>query len=323
MNHIIAFVGGAVLDALIGDPGWSCHPVILIGKLISLTEKGIRRLFPKSKRGELLGGFVEVLVVAILSFGVPFVILRFLYSLHRWVGLAAEMLCCGLLLAGKSLRTESMKVYKALQEEGLEQGRYAVSMIVGRDTQELTEEGVVKATVETVAENSSDGYVAPAFYMILGGAPLMFLYKGINTMDSMLGYKNDRYLYFGRCAAKLDDVANFIPARLAGCLMIFATAFSGLNTKKSVEIYRRDRHNHSSPNAAQTESVMAGALEVQLAGNMFYFGKLYKKKMIGDAVRAVEVEDIVRANRLATTTSWLATGVFVLVRFLIFCLIHR
>ena len=214
-----------------------------------------------------------------------------------------------------------MKVYDRLKNGTLDEARYAVSMIVGRDTQSLTEEGVTKAAVETVAENSSDGIIAPMFYMAIGGAWLMFLYKGINTMDSMLGYKNDKYLYFGRCAAKLDDVANFIPARISGWLMVAATVFVKMDTKNAAKIYRRDRRNHASPNSAQTEAAMAGALDVQLAGNAYYFGKLYEKPTIGDAIRPVEVEDIRRSNRLLYATAILGVVVFLLigigVRFLV------
>lgn len=322
MNHVIALAAGALLDFLIGDPRWLYHPVCLIGKWISLAEKGIRKIMPKSKKGELAGGFLEVLIVALLSFGLPFLILRIAYHYCKWIGLALEIFWCGQLLAGKSLKTESMKVYNALKNEELEKGRQEVGMIVGRDTRELTEEGVVKAAVETVAENTSDGYVAPAFYMMLGGASLMFLYKGINTMDSMLGYKNERYLYFGRIAAKLDDVVNYIPARLSGWIMIAAAWLTGFDAGNAWKIYRRDRHNHTSPNAAQTESVMAGALRVQLAGNMFYFGKLYKKKTIGDDIRPVEVEDIARANRLAAGTDVLCVAVFVLLRLVVYLIAH-
>ena len=187
-------------------------------------------------------------------------------------------------------------------------------MIVGRDTQALTEAGVIKAAVETVAENTSDGIVAPAFYMAIGGVPLMFLYKGINTMDSMLGYKNEKYLYFGRCAAKLDDLVNYIPARISGWFMVLAAKFCRLDKKQAAHIYLRDRRNHASPNSAQTEAAMAGALNVQLAGDAWYFGKLYKKPFIGDPGRPVETEDIVRANRLAYVTDALSIAVFLLIR---------
>ena len=314
MVKILALPAGFVLDLIFGDPRWLYHPVCLIGKLISLLEKGIRRIFPKSQKGELAGGCLEVLLVCGLCFLVPFGILHVLYGWQPWLGFLLETFWCYQLLATKSLKTESMKVYDRLVNGTLEEARYAVSMIVGRDTKSLTPEGVTKAAVETVAENASDGIIAPMFYMAIGGAPFMFLYKGINTMDSMLGYKNDRYLYFGRCAAKLDDAANYIPARVSGWLMVAGTLFVGLDTKNAAKIYRRDRRNHASPNSAQTEAAMAGALDVQLAGNAYYFGKLYEKPTIGDTIRKVEAEDIPRANRLLYSTSVLGMVVFFVLR---------
>ena len=314
MVKILALPAGFVLDLIFGDPRWLYHPVCLIGKLISLLEKGIRRIFPKSQKGELAGGCLEVLLVCGLCFLVPFGILHVLYGWQPWLGFLLETFWCYQLLATKSLKTESMKVYDRLVNGTLEEARYAVSMIVGRDTKSLTPEGVTKAAVETVAENASDGIIAPMFYMAIGGAPFMFLYKGINTMDSMLGYKNDRYLYFGRCAAKLDDAANYIPARVSGWLMVAGTLFVGLDTKNAAKIYRRDRRNHASPNSAQTEAAMAGALDVQLAGNAYYFGKLYEKPTIGDAIRKVEAEDIPRANRLLYSTSVLGMVVYLVLR---------
>lgn len=314
MVKILALPAGFVLDLIFGDPRWLYHPVCLIGKLISLLEKGIRRIFPKSQKGELAGGCLEVLLVCGLCFLVPFGILHVLYGWQPWLGFLLETFWCYQLLATKSLKTESMKVYDRLVNGTLEEARYAVSMIVGRDTNSLTAEGVTKAAVETVAENASDGIIAPMLYMAIGGAPFMFLYKGINTMDSMLGYKNDRYLYFGRCAAKLDDAANYIPARVSGWLMVAGTLFVGLDTKNAAKIYRRDRRNHASPNSAQTEAAMAGALDVQLAGNAYYFGKLYEKPTIGDAIRKVEAEDIPRANRLLYSTSVLGMVVFLVLR---------
>ena len=272
LYHTIALAAGYLLDLLIGDPRWLYHPVCLIGNLIALLEKGIRKIFSKTEKGELSGGVLEVVLVCHMPLA----------------GLALETFWCYQLLATKSLKDESMKVYDRLKNGTIEEARYAVSMIVGRDTAELTEEGVTKAAVETVAENGSDGVIAPMLYMALGGVPLMFLYKGINTMDSMLGYKNDRYLYFGRCAAKLDDLANYIPARISGWLMVAAAFLTGMDGKR----------NHASPNSAQTEAAVAGALRVQLAGNAYYFGKLYEKPTIGDKLREVEPEDIRRANRL-------------------------
>ena len=321
LYHTIALAAGYLLDLLIGDPRWLYHPVCLIGNLITLLEKGIRKIFPKTEKGELFGGFLEVILVCLISLGVPCAVLSTLYRYMPLAGLVLETFWCYQLLATKSLKDESMKVYDRLKNGTIEEARYAVSMIVGRDTSELTEEGVTKAAVETVAENSSDGVIAPMLYMALGGAPLMFLYKGINTMDSMLGYKNDRYLYFGRCAAKLDDLANYIPARISGWLMVAAAFLTGMDGKNAAKIYKRDRRNHASPNSAQTEAAVAGSLRVQLAGNAYYFGKLYEKPTIGDKLREVEPEDIRRANRLLYGASVLSVllclGGRLLVQFLV------
>ena len=312
--HTTALAAGFLLDLIFGDPRWLYHPVCLIGNLISVLEKGIRKIFPKTNAGELAGGFVETLLVCLFSFGIPGAILYILYGHFPLAGVILETFWCYQLLATRSLRDESMKVHDRLINGTIEEARYAVSMIVGRDTQELTETGVTKAAVETVAENCSDGVIAPMIYMALGGAPLMFLYKGINTMDSMLGYKNDKYLYFGRCSAKLDDVANYLPARISGWLMVAASFVCGMDGKNAAKIYLRDRRNHASPNSAQTEAAMAGALDVQLAGNAYYFGKLYEKPTIGDPIRAVEPEDIRRSNRLMYGTAVLGILICLLIR---------
>ena len=314
---MIALAAGFVIDLIAGDPRWLYHPVCLIGNLIAFLEKVIRKCLPKTKKGELAGGVLETALVCLLSGGVPLLVLRLLYGYAPWAGLLLETFWCYQLLATKSLKTESMKVYDRLKNGTIEEARYAVSMIVGRDTKDLTKEGVTKAAVETVAENTSDGIIAPMFYMAIGGAPLMFLYKGINTMDSMLGYKNERYLYFGRCAAKLDDAVNFVPARISGWLMTAASFLVGLDGRHAAMIYKRDRRNHASPNSAQTEAVMAGALNVQLAGNAWYFGKLYEKPTIGDPVRPIEPEDIRRANQLLYGTAILGEAVFLAARVLV------
>ncbi len=311
MNYTIAaLAAGFILDLIIGDPRWMYHPVCVIGNAIAYLEKKIRKIFPKTQRGELWGGVLEVVLICLLSGGIPFGILYILYKSFPLAGFLLETFWCYQLLAVKSLKTESMKVYEKLQIGNLQEARYAVSMIVGRDTESLSETGVTKAAVETIAENTSDGIIAPMFYMAIGGVPLMFLYKGINTMDSMLGYKNDKYLYFGRFAAKLDDVVNYIPARISGWLMVAASCFIKMDGKNAAKIYRRDKRNHASPNSAQTEAAMAGALDIQLAGNAYYFGKLYEKPTIGDSIRPVEPEDIKRANRLLYATAILGCVLF-------------
>ena len=317
----LALILGFLIDLLLGDPRWLYHPVRIIGNGISLLEKILRRMFPKTPGGEKTAGFFLVLLICIGSGGVPFLLLYLAYHIHTVLGIALETFMCYQMLAVKSLKAESMRVYEALKKPDLPGARTAVSMIVGRDTQSLSAAGVTKAAVETIAENTSDGIIAPLFYMAIGGSALMFLYKGINTMDSMVGYKNEKYLHFGRFAAKLDDIANYIPARISAWLMILASFFAGFDWKNAKKIFLRDRYNHASPNSAQTEAVMAGALDIQLAGNAFYFGKLYEKPTIGDAVREVETEDIKRANRLLYASAALGTLFFALIRMGIFMLL--
>ncbi len=315
---LLALTAGYALDLLIGDPHWLYHPVRLVGNLISFLEKRLRLIFPKTHKAELAAGAVLVILTSGITAAAAAGLLYLASLIHPAVRLALEAVMCYQLLATKSLKEESMKVYRRLKENDLEGGRRAVSMIVGRDTQNLDETGVIKAAVETVAENTSDGILAPMLFMLIGGPVLGFFYKAVNTMDSMVGYKNDRYLYFGRAAARLDDVLNYIPARISAWMMILSAAPAGLDAKEAHRIYKRDRANHASPNSAHTEAVMAGALHVQLAGDAWYFGKLHKKKTIGDPDRPVENEDIRRANRLLYVTSFLTLLVFGAVRFCIF-----
>ncbi len=345
---LLALVAGFLLDLLLGDPVWIYHPIRLIGNLIAVLEKNLRKLFKavpedreknsrivsftrkKAKkrvrpeesfhRREFAAGVLLAVCVVLISAGIPLLLLLAAQWIHPYLRLAIESLLCWQLLATKSLKDESMKVYRALQKKDLEGGRKAVSMIVGRDTENLDTAGVTKAAVETVAENASDGVIAPMFYMAIGGAVLGFFYKAINTMDSMLGYKNERYLYFGRFAAKLDDAANFLPARLSALFMIAASFILRMNGKNAWRIFRRDRLRHASPNSAQTEAVMAGALDVQLAGDAWYFGVLHIKDTIGDDLRPVEPEDIVRANRLLYATAVLALAVMTAVKWICICL---
>lgn len=305
---IAALVAGYVLDLIIGDPHGMWHPICFIGNMISFFEKRLRK--GKSEKRDLAAGVLLVVLVTAISAAIPLVVLAVCYHIQFWLGFVLETYMCYTILATKSLKTESMKVAKALETEGLDAGRYAVSMIVGRDTQNLTETGVVKAAVETVAENTSDGILAPMFYMVIGGPVLGYFYKAVNTMDSMVGYKNDKYLYFGRAAAKFDDVMNFLPSRISGILMVLASPMAGLDGKNAWKIFKRDRLCHASPNSAQTEAVMAGALRVQLAGDAWYFGKKHEKPTIGDPIRPVEIADIARANRLLYAASVLGMIVF-------------
>ena len=309
-----AVLGGFVLDAIFGDPAWLPHPVVYMGKAISVLEKGLRARLPKTPQGELWGGRILAFCLPVGTLALTSLVCMGAAALHPLLGLAVQMFWCGQALAAKGLVQESMNVYRELLKPDLPAARIAVSRIVGRDTQALTAEGVTKAAVETVAENASDGVIAPLLYMLLGGAPLALTYKAINTMDSMVGYKNTQYLYFGRAAAKLDDIANFLPSRIAALLWVAAAALTGNDARSAWRIWRRDRRNHASPNSAQTESACAGALNVQLAGPAYYFGEYYPKPTIGDAVRPIEPEDIRRADRMMYAESLLALALGLVIR---------
>lgn len=313
MMTLIAIVAGFILDLIFGDPHSLPHPICLIGNLISFLERSLRKIFGFSNNGLLFGGGVLVLIVISTCFVLPYALLYLAGMVNPWLAFALETLMFYQIFATKCLRDESMKVYYALQKGDLDEARLMLSWIVGRDTKNLSEAEVTKGAVETIAENTADGIIAPMFYMFLGGAPLAFLYKGINTMDSMVGYKNEKYLYFGRCAAKLDDVANFIPARITGLLMIGAAYFLNLDVQGAWKTFWRDRYNHLSPNSAMTESVAAGALNIQLGGGHFYFGKWVHKDTIGDDIRPVKAEDIITTNNLLYMTAILSLILFTLI----------
>lgn len=301
---------GFCLDLIFGDPHAIPHPVVFIGKLISLLERLFRRLLPKTTNGEHIAGALVWLFTAAISTALPFGLLYACHSISPWLRTAVEAIMCWQILAVKSLNDETMKVYYALSRQDLPGARTAVSMIVGRDTQFLDADGVTRAAVETVAENTSDGVIAPLFYLALGGAPLGFLYKAVNTMDSMLGYIEMPYKNVGLIPAKMDDVFNFIPARLCALLMLVSGWILKLDVKNGWKIFRRDRFNHASPNSAQTESVCAGLLGVQLAGDAVYHGVLHKKPYIGDPLRPIEPEDIPRTCCVLYATAVLSLLVF-------------
>ena len=306
MHALLPMILGFALDALFGDPYALPHIIRLVGLLIARTEALLRGLFPATPRGERLAGFALVIVVVGVSCGCCIVLLWLAYHVAEWLGLAVEALVCYQMLAAKQLRVEAHRVYDALRDEGLEAGRRAVSMIVGRDTACLDEAGVVRAAVETVAENTSDGVVAPLVFMALGGGAGALLYKAVNTMDSMVGYTNDRYRYLGTAAARLDDVLNWIPARMTGVLMCLVAPLVGLDGAGAWRIFLRDRKKHASPNSAHPEAACAGALGVELAGPASYFGVLHDKPTIGDGLRPIAPNDILAANRLERATSLVA-----------------
>ena len=326
---MIAFAAGFVLDLMVGDPHGIPHPIVWIGKLIGRLDASLLGEIPadkanpetRDKASENRKGLLLVLIVIMLTASITVVIMYAAYRISPIAGVIVEAILTCYLLAQTSLRRESMKVYRELKEGTLESARKAVSMIVGRDTQVLDETGVTKAAVETVAENFSDGVFAPMLYAAIGGPVLGLTYKAINTMDSMIGYKNDRYMWFGTAAAKLDDAVNYIPSRLSAMLLIAASAICGrsYDAGRAFRIWKRDRANHKSPNAAQTESAAAGSLGLQLAGDAQYFGRIVRKPFIGDKVREIEAYDIVRVNRLMTAASFIGFILCILVIYIAVC----
>lgn len=301
--RIAAISAGFLLDLCLGDPWGLPHPVRGIGRLISGLETGIRKRIPANEGGERAGGVLLVTIVVFIVGGLSMLFLGAARAAGPIYYFLTQMVLCYYVLAARSLCHESMRVCRALEAGDTEGARRNVSMIVGRDTDRLSEVEIAKAAVETVAENTSDGVIAPLFYLALGGPVLGWVYKAVNTMDSMVGYKNDRYLYFGWAAARLDDILNLIPSRLSAFLMIVASSLLGMDARGALRIYIRDRHNHKSPNSAQTEAVCAGALGVCLAGEAWYFGVHHEKPTIGDGIKEVECNDIRRANRLMYVTS--------------------
>lgn len=308
--HIIGFSLGVILDLIIGDPYNFPHPIRVIGNLISFLDKHLLKENVNEnhrKIPEILSGILVCILVIGLTFSIFLGIMAVSFFLNEICFVIVEAILTCYILAAKSLCKESMRVYYDLEKDDIEKARISISMIVGRDTKNLTKEAIVKAAVETVAENTSDGVIAPFIYTFIGGPILGFVYKSINTMDSMIGYHSDRYEYFGKAAALLDDIVNFIPARLSAIFMILASFIGKIfgndyKTINAIKIWIRDRYNHKSPNSAQTESVAAGALGIKLAGDAYYFGKLVKKPFIGDALRDIAIDDIKSVNRLMFIT---------------------
>lgn len=308
----LAVILGFIIDFFVGDPYVIPHPVVAIGKLISFFDRKLRR--GDSNPKDVSRGAITVICVAFISTAVPALILSGMWIIHPVAYLITDSIMCWQLIAARQLEKESRKVQLSLEKNDTEGARKAVSMIVGRDTDVLDENGICRAAVETVAENTSDGVTAPLLWMLLFGAVGAFFYKSINTMDSMLGYKNKKYLYFGRAAAKTDDFVNFIPARITALIMIAACPILRFDTKNAWKIFKRDRLEHASPNSAQTESVCAGALRIRLAGDAVYGGVVHKKEYIGDDLREIEAADIKRAGRLMYAASFLTLLIIILLR---------
>lgn len=318
---ILSLIIGYILDLIFGDPSFLYHPVIFIGKVIKYSEIILRKIFPKNKVGEFIAGIFLVLIVVGITTGLAFLILFGCYKLNFYLYFAVSTFMCYQILATKCLKDSAIKVYKDLDTGTLDDARYSVSMIVGRETKNLTEEGVVKACVESVAESSSDGVIAPMFYMFLGGPILGFFYKAINTMDSMVGYKNDKYFYFGKVAARLDDFFNLIPARLSGFMIIIASGILGYDFKNAFKIFFRDRYKHESPNSAQCEAPMAGALDIMLAGDAVYEGKIEHKPTLGDDIKKPDKNDIKKSIKILYVMSIIWVLFFCAIKLLVWSLI--
>ena len=306
-EYVLALVIGFALDALLGDPAWLLHPVCIIGSYISFAEKRLRARGGNLRKSALLLTVSTVL----LTMAAAGALLALLSCFGRIPRLAGMALLDWLGLAMTSLAREARGVERAL-DRGVEAGRVQVARIVGRDTQRLSEEEIIKATVETVAENTTDGVIAPMLYTALGGPVLLWGFKAASTLDSMVGYMDERYRDIGWSSARLDDALNYIPARICGALMCVAAALCGLNARGAMKILRRDHANHLSPNCAWSESAAAGALGVQLGGTHSYFGKPVEKPTIGDPIREIEGGDILRTNRLMYASSALMAGVLAL-----------
>lgn len=319
---IFSLIIGYILDLIFGDPTFLYHPVIFIGKVISKTEKILRTIFKKNNKSLIFAGLLEVLVVILISTLIPTFLLYLSYLLHPIVYFIVSSFMSYQILATKCLKDCAMAVYKPCVEGNLESSRYQVSMIVGRDTSVLDLKGVMRAAIESVAESSSDGVLAPMFYMALGGPVLGFFYKAINTMDSMIAYKNEKYIYFGRVAAKLDDFFNLIPSRMCGLLIILSSFFLKYNALNALKIFKRDRYKHESPNSAQCEAPMAGALSIRLAGDAVYEGEVLKKDYLGDPLKEVEPEDIKRSIKILYMTSFLGLVLFTFIKAIIWMVIR-
>ena len=302
---MLSYTIGLVLDFIIGDPNNPFHPVRIIGSLGIKLENITRRVFKNLK----ISGFVTWLGVILITFLVNSLIVRLAFSISNIFGIIIEGILLYFCISFKGLKVEGLKVIKVLESGDIEGARKQLSYIVGRDTKVLDEEGIIRAVIETVAENTSDGIIAPLLFGALGGAPLAMTYKAVNTCDSMFGYKNDKYIDFGLVSAKMDDLFNYIPARLTGYLVIFAAFILGLDYKNSYRIYKRDRYNHTSPNSAHPESAVAGALGIRLGGANYYFGKIVEKPTIGDKNKVIEISDLYKTNNILLVVTLLGFSV--------------
>ena len=302
---------GFLLDLIIGDPQNPIHPIRIIGSLCKTIEKFFRKILKKSLK---VAGLMTWILVILIVFLFNYYLLKGAYAINNIFGVVLASIMIYFCISTKALKVEGLKVVKYIIKDDIEGARKQLSYIVGRDTENLDKESILKAVVETVAENMSDGVIAPLFYAGIGGAPLAFLYKAVNTMDSMFGYKNDKYYDFGYFPAKLDDVFNYIPARLTGYFTVVIAFVLWLDYKNSFKIYNRDKNNHSSPNSAHPEAAVAGALGVRLGGANYYFGKLVEKPTIGDNLEKVDLNKVNQTNRILYGVSILGYIMTVIIR---------
>ncbi|WP_227766487.1 adenosylcobinamide-phosphate synthase CbiB [Zhaonella formicivorans] len=305
MGHFLnpeVFLLAVAFDLLIGDPKWLIHPTQIMGYLIAGLEKQLRR-FTSTATQELWAGGLLVGIVVLSVYLAAFLLVWFSHRLNYWLGMVVSAWLLSTTIAIKGLAQAGLDIFRVLQSGDLLTARKNLSYIVGRDTEHLSTAEVVRATVETVAENIVDGVISPLFYAILGGTPLAFVYRAINTMDSMLGYKNERYLYFGRVAARVDDAANYIPARVTAGLLLLAAKICGLNWRKGLHHLKSDANKHPSPNSGLPEAAVAGALGVALGGLNFYGGIPSPRAVMGEAIYELEPKHILEVVRLLYCTS--------------------
>lgn len=306
-----------ILDTILGDPQNKYHPIRIIGNYIFFWILKFKNKKNKSNRSSFILGSLLSLSTIFFTFITTFSIVYFGNKINSSLGFILEVILCYFIIAPKSLKIESMKVNESILSKNLDEARFRLSYIVGRDTNELTLQQITVATVETIAENLSDGVIAPILFVFIGGVPLGMAYKAINTLDSMIGYRNETYEYFGKFAAILDDIVNFIPARISAIFVMLATVFTRNNTKNSINIYLRDRKNHKSPNSAQTESVYAGALGIQLGGDNYYHGVLVHKPTIGEYIEQPTSKHIEESNKLMYVTTTLVIITMIIVSILL------
>ena len=309
MTLVIKIWIAYVLDLIFGDPQNIIHPVQIIGRMINIGEKSLLgKKYKSDRKYKFFAGMILNITVISLTYGITYLIRR--TSENSIIFTIAEIYLMYTVFSINSLAREGNRVYNILKEGNIERARKDLSYLVSRDTETMDEKMIIRSTMETISENTVDGIVAPMMYMFLGGLPLSMTYKAINTFDSMVGYKNEKYMDFGKFSAKLDDVANFIPARITGILIVIASMILGYDYKNSLKIFIRDRKNHSSPNSGHAEAGVAGALGVQFGGKVSYFGKEVDKPVIGDKTKDFELEDIKKNIKIMYATSFLSLTVF-------------